>query len=332
MKKRVTVLSVVLFVCLMATLISAQTGASGVGSDEARRLNAQAVALYKEGKYEEAIKPQKQALMMWEKELGKEHKLIATGSTNLGEMHQALKRYDEAAHAFRRALKVEEKLLGPEHPDLVILVIKLGWMHHGIAQAGEAESLFKRAVAIKEKQGEDSPGLAEPLLNLAAFYRKLGRPAAALPIYQRVIALQEKHFGIEGQPLVATLEQCACALRMDRQPLDASKMEQRAALIERKAKPDFVLVMGGALPGQAIHKEQPLYPTAAKAERLSGTVFIKVEIDEAGNVTDAKILCGADLLAVASREAALKWRFTPTALNGQPTKVKGVLTFNFTLQ
>jgi len=205
-------------------------------------------------------------------------------------------------------------------------------MRHGMAQAGEAESLFKRAVAIKEKQGADSQGLADPLLNLAAFYRKLGRPTAALPIYQRVIVLQEKHFGIEGQPLVATLEQCACALRMDRKPLDASKMEQRAALIERKAEPDFVPVMGGALPGQAIHKEQPPYPDAAKAARLSGTVFIKVMIDETGRVIDAKILCGADLLAVASREAALKWRFKPSTINGQPTKVKGILTFNFTLQ
>ncbi|MGH9767259.1 MAG: hypothetical protein ACREAB_07475 [Blastocatellia bacterium] len=43
-------------------------------------------------------------------------------------------------------------------------------------------------------------------------------------------------------------------------------------------------------------------------------------------------LGAADLLAVASREAALKWRFMPTTLNGQPTKVKGMLTFNFTLQ
>jgi len=37
-------------------------------------------------------------------------------------------------------------------------------------------------------------------------------------------------------------------------------------------------------------------------------------------------------LAAVSREAALQWSFKPTTLNGQPVKVKGVLTFNFTLQ
>jgi len=57
-----------------------------------------------------------------------------------------------------------------------------------------------------------------------------------------------------------------------------------------------------------------------------------VEIDESGSVRDAKILCGADLLAVPSLEAALRWTFTPTALNGEPVKVKGVLIFKFTLQ
>ncbi|MGH9754160.1 MAG: energy transducer TonB [Blastocatellia bacterium] len=109
-------------------------------------------------------------------------------------------------------------------------------------------------------------------------------------------------------------------------------MERRAALIEQKARPDAASVTGGVLQGRAIHKEQPPYPAAAKAERLSGKVFIQVEIDETGKVTDAKILCGADLLAVASREAPLKWRFKPTSLSGKPVKVMGVLTFNFTLQ
>lgn len=55
-------------------------------------------------------------------------------------------------------------------------------------------------------------GVAEPLLNLATFYQEIGRPAAAIPIYQRVIALQEKHFGPEGKPLAATMRQFFCAL------------------------------------------------------------------------------------------------------------------------
>lgn len=331
MNKKDSALPAILFICLSTLPVSAQTEATAAGSDEARKLNAQAVAMYKESKYQEAIKLQKQALALWEKELGKEHKLIATGSTNLAEMYRALNRYYDAAGAYQRALKIEEKLLGMEHPALVMSVIKLAWMHHGDARAREAEALFKRAVAIREKQGADQPVLADPLLNLAAFYQKIGRPDASLPIYERVIALQEKHFGPEGEPLVATLQQFSCALQQHKNPAEASETRKRALLIEGKAHPSTTIAEGGVLQGYAIHKEQPDYPPAAKAERLSGTVFIQVEIDETGKVTNAKILCGADLLAVPSREAALNWRFKPTTLSGKPVKVMGVLTFNFVL-
>jgi TonB family protein len=328
-KKKISALTAILFICLSTLSVSAQTETSAAGSDEARKLNLQAVALYKEGKYEEAIKRQKQALAMWEKELGKEHKLIATGSSNLAEMYRSLRRYDEAAAACQRALKIEEKLLGPEHADLAAPLIRLGWMRHALSQAGEAEALFKRAVAIREKQGADDVSVAEPLLSLAAFYQKTGRPAESLPIYKRVIAIQEKHFGPEGEPLVATLQQFSCAQQQDKNPAEASETRKRALQIEGKAHPSTMVAEGGVLQGYAIHKEQPDYPPAAKAERLSGTVFIQVEIDETGKVTNAKILCGADLLAVPSREAALKWRFKPTTLSGNPVKVMGVLTFNF---
>jgi protein TonB len=114
--------------------------------------------------------------------------------------------------------------------------------------------------------------------------------------------------------------------------MDASKLEQRAAQITKKWKPDTMTATGGVLHGVAIHREQPRYPGAAKAARLSGTVFIKVVIDEMGKVTDATIVCGADLLAVEAREAARKWRFKPTMVEGKPAKVQGILTFHFTLQ
>jgi len=275
---------------------------------------------------------QKQALALWEKEVGKESKLIVTGSTNLGEMYMALKRYDDAARAYQRALKIEEKTLGPEHPDLVVLMIKLGWMHYGNAHVGEAEALFKRAVAIREKQVADDEGVAEPLLSLADFYQKIKKPAAAVPIYQRVIAVQEKHFGPEGKPLIETLEQCACALAQDKKMTEANEMTRRAALIEGKTSQGFIVFREGVLTGDAIRKVQPPYPPEAKFKRVSGSIFVKIEIDETGAVTDAKIICGGGILADVSREAALEWRFKPSILNGQPVKVRGILTFNFTLQ
>ncbi|HEU0174299.1 MAG TPA: TonB family protein [Blastocatellia bacterium] len=335
MKKKVSALPAALFVCLSTMQVSAQSDAGAAGSDEARKLNAQAVDFYKEGKNEEAVKLQKQALALWEKEVGEEHTLILIGSNNLGDMYRALGRFKEAADAYQRALNIEEKLLGAENPDLAVLIIKLAWMRYGNAQVKEAEALFKRAVAVREKNGADDAGVAEPLLGLAAFYQKIKKPAEAVPIYWRVIAVQEKHFGSEGQPLIETLEQCSCALLEDKKENEAREMEHRAALIEGKNREGPVgpiVAKEAILQGKAIHKEQPHYPPEAMRQRITGSVSIKIEIDEAGDVTEAKILCGGGILAAVSREAALKWRFTPTALNGQPVKVKGILTFNFILQ
>ena len=52
MKKSATILPIALFICLSAWSVSAQTSPGAAGSDEARKLSAQAVALYKEGKYD----------------------------------------------------------------------------------------------------------------------------------------------------------------------------------------------------------------------------------------------------------------------------------------
>jgi Tetratricopeptide repeat len=82
MKKSVPILPIAMFVCLSALPILAQPNAGAAGSDEALKLNAQAVALHKEGKYEDAIRLQKQALAVWEKELGKGHKLIHTAMSD----------------------------------------------------------------------------------------------------------------------------------------------------------------------------------------------------------------------------------------------------------
>ncbi|HMX24167.1 MAG TPA: energy transducer TonB, partial [Blastocatellia bacterium] len=143
---------------------------------------------------------------------------------------------------------------------------------------------------------------------------------------------REKSGGENNRELIEVLEQCQCALNQSGKHPEADQMQQRIARISESISGEPAHVSGGVLQGSATYKAQPYYPPAAKAERLSGAVYIKVLIDETGNVTDAKILCGADLLAAVSLEAARQWRFAPTQLNGVPVKVQGVLTFNFTLQ
>jgi protein TonB len=93
-----------------------------------------------------------------------------------------------------------------------------------------------------------------------------------------------------------------------------------------------VTVSGGVLNGKAISKPQPPYPAIARAARASGAVVVQVTVDESGKVISAHAISGNPLLQQAAVQASYGWRFSPTLLTGQPVKVTGTITFNFTLQ
>jgi TonB family protein len=88
-------------------------------------------------------------------------------------------------------------------------------------------------------------------------------------------------------------------------------------------------IRGGVLNGKAIHLAQPPYPAQARAEHASGTVVVKVIIDEHGNVISANAVSGNFLLQPASIAAARESKFSPTKLCGQPVRVIGIIQYNF---
>ncbi|HEX8068400.1 MAG TPA: TonB family protein [Pyrinomonadaceae bacterium] len=90
-------------------------------------------------------------------------------------------------------------------------------------------------------------------------------------------------------------------------------------------------VSGGVLNGRAIAMPAPDYPETARRVRASGLVAVEVVIDVTGRVISAKATSGHASLRVAAEGAAMKARFSPTLLSGQPVKVTGVINYNFNL-
>lgn len=85
----------------------------------------------------------------------------------------------------------------------------------------------------------------------------------------------------------------------------------------------------GVLNGKALSLPRPPYPPIARAAGASGTVVVRVLIDEDGRVLEAEAVSGHPLLRQAAQQAALAARFSPTQLSGQPVKVTGVITYDF---
>jgi TonB family protein len=85
----------------------------------------------------------------------------------------------------------------------------------------------------------------------------------------------------------------------------------------------------GALQQSAIHRLEPEYPQAAKAQGISGEVILEVRVDEAGKVISTKPVSGHQLLVEAAIKALKDWRFTPTHLSGVAVQVIGNVAFTF---
>lgn len=96
-------------------------------------------------------------------------------------------------------------------------------------------------------------------------------------------------------------------------------------------KPLLRPVSGGVLNGKAVDLPAPIYPEVAKRMKAFGLVAVEVVIDVNGKVIAAKALSGNNMLHAAAVQAALRARFSPTTLSGQPVKVTGVINYNFSL-
>jgi TonB family protein len=64
---------------------------------------------------------------------------------------------------------------------------------------------------------------------------------------------------------------------------------------------------------------------------MSGMVTVEVIVDETGKVISAVASNGPAILRDVSVQAALKARFSPTKLSGQPVKVSGSINYKFAL-
>jgi len=95
------------------------------------------------------------------------------------------------------------------------------------------------------------------------------------------------------------------------------------------ALPTRTQISGGVLNGNALSLPAPVYPDGARRMGIVGVVEIEVVIDQNGKVVSAKATSGPATLRDSAVQAALRARFTPTKLSGQPVSVTGRIVYNF---
>ncbi|MBV8859078.1 MAG: energy transducer TonB [Acidobacteria bacterium] len=112
---------------------------------------------------------------------------------------------------------------------------------------------------------------------------------------------------------------------------DAQPPAQQPAAAAPAGSGNSSPVAVGSLVGKAKSRVPPSYPPIARSARVSGNVTVFLVVNEKGVVESVIRAEGPQQLQQAAIEAARRWKFNPTVLDGQPVRVTGYLSFNFTL-
>ena len=134
-------------------------------------ISNQAFAAAHQGLDEEAIRLYRKALAQDRLEAGGRFR----NHVNLGQLLEKAGRHEEAARELQTALG-----LRPRDPRALLL---LGQIDEKLGRVDEAEELYVKAAETSEEP-------IAPLVNLVAFYRRIGRPAEALIPARRLVELQ----------------------------------------------------------------------------------------------------------------------------------------------
>ena len=84
-----------------------------------------------------------------------------------------------------------------------------------------------------------------------------------------------------------------------------------------------------------VREVKPSYTAEAKAQKIQGSVWLKVIVGASGDVTDVVVNRSLDTeygLDKAAMDAAWQWKFKPGMKDGQPVAVRVTLELTFTLR
>lgn len=144
-----------------------------------------------------------EALALRKARFGEMNAQVARSMNDLAELRRAQGRYPEAETLHRRALAIRVRVLGHAHPDVADSFNELGLLRWNQGRYREAESSFQKALTIWRKADDDL--VVTALSHLAIVYRDDGKLDQATPLFEEMVALQEKQLGPEHPELMANL-------------------------------------------------------------------------------------------------------------------------------
>ena len=124
------------------------------GSDhiQTAMLTNNLAALYRgQARFIEAEPLFKEAIVIWEKHLGKESNEVASGLNNLADVYKLQKKYPDAESLYKNSLEIFEKNLGKEDINVAVVMENLADLYKNTGNTSKATIMDERARLIRAK-------------------------------------------------------------------------------------------------------------------------------------------------------------------------------------
>lgn len=297
---------------------------------EASALTESALKAFSEQKYDEALSHAKKALEIRERVLPPGDSRVMASLTYVGDIYLVKRNYGDAKKVLERLLQILTDRTSVEDVSLAPTIERLALVYYRQGDERKSEEMYQRALALREKAfGAESARVAHSLFSLGEFYRAEKDFERAAASYRRSLLIYGKLSGVSSPEFQEVTDGYYC-LGLQTNKLDVMKDLKE---IQKQFAPPYTpdeTFGPKVLNGMAISLPKPEYPREARDRRLSGTVTVKVLIDETGKVISAKDMCGGPpYLSQSCVASAFKARFTPTKLSGMPIKINGVIQYHF---
>ena len=92
-----------------------------------------------------------------------------------------------------------------------------------------------------------------------------------------------------------------------------------------------VKISAGVAAGMLLQKTVPLYPSVAKAARVSGTVVLHATISETGSIESLSVISGPNMLRESAMDAVKTWRYRPYLLANEPVEIETTINVIYKL-
>jgi TonB family protein len=96
--------------------------------------------------------------------------------------------------------------------------------------------------------------------------------------------------------------------------------------------PADVRVGGNVLAANLVREVKPVYPQAAKDNRIQGVVVLEVKIATDGTVSEARVVTGLPMFVQSALDAVRQWVYKPVFLEGRPVEAVSTITMNFAFE